>query len=29
MGVWAVATATTITLTGQVCQSVAIPWIVD
>ena len=29
MGVWAVATATTITLTGQVCQSVAIPWLVD
>jgi hypothetical protein len=29
MGTWAVASATTITLTGAVCQSVAIPWLVD
>jgi len=29
MGTWAVASGTTITLTGQVCQAVAIPWIVD
>src|SRR6185369_698391 len=29
MGTWAVASATTITLTGAVCTSVNIPWTVD
>jgi hypothetical protein len=29
MGTWAVATATTITLTGAVCTSVNIPWTID
>jgi hypothetical protein len=29
MGVWAKATATTITLTGAVCQSVVLPFVVD
>jgi len=29
MGTWAVASGTTITLTGSVCQTVAIPWLID
>ena len=29
MGTWAVASGTTITLTGAVCTAVAIPWIID
>jgi hypothetical protein len=29
MGTWATASGTTITLTGAVCTSVAIPFIVD